>query len=289
MTARQNSSKRERDSRGLPSTAEMMECLRRSGYMLESTVVRNLNAAGFFVDSNQAVQDERTGKSRELDIVAEFHSYKPDRRGAWVRTTLVIEVVNNSYPFILVTPRPTSANCPIDDYVRYTCTPSEEDGNPFLKHVDILGLRGAVEWEVHSQYCALTRKKANAELMACHPDDVHSSIQKTVEYSLDAIEGWSLGVSDNYWRLFFWQPVLVLRGDLFLLKRTRDAKTRLRPAVSGKLEYNFHYRGRPETMVVDVVTEPHLLDLLSRYVSQDEICEEQIFKLRASPKGDNAD
>jgi len=265
----------------------MMDCLQRSGYLLESTVVRNLSAASFFVEPNQSLQDERTGKSRELDIVAEFYSYNQDHRGVCVKTIFVIEVINNSYPFVLTTLRPGSPNSPIDDYVRYASTPSEANGNPFLGHVDIFNLRGFEKWKLHSQYCAFSRKKGEAELRACHPDDVHSSIQKMAEYSLDAVQTWPLGEYDKYWRLFFWQPILVLRGDLFILNDTSDTKAVLEPAGSGKLEYNFHYRGRPETMVVDIVAEPHLLNLLREYVSQDETCEDHIFKLRSSDADEN--
>jgi len=276
--ARKQNSKPE----GTPSADEMLECLQRSGYMLESTVVRNLHAAGFFVEPNQSLQDERTGKSRELDIVAEFYSYNPDHRGVCVKTTFVIEVINNSYPFVLTTQRPWTPNSPLDDYVRYASTPSEDHGNPFLGHVDVFNIKGFENWQLHSQYCAFTRKKSDSELMAHHPDDVHSSIQKMVEYSIDAIQTWPFSEPDKYWRLFFWQPVLVLRGDLFILNDTPDTKPELKPAKSGKLEYNFHYRGKAESMLVDIVTEPHLLRLLKDYVMQDETCEEQIVKLRSN-------
>lgn len=277
MTKRQSS-----QAVGLPSLDEMMECLRRSGYMLESTVVRNLNSAGFFVEPNQSLHDERTGKSREIDVIAEFCSYNPAHRGVCVKTTFVIEVINNSYPFALTTLRPWTPNSPIDDYIRFASTPSEEHGNPFLGHVDLFDIKGFENWKLYSQYCAFTRKKGDSQLMAYHPDDVHSSLQKMVEYSLDAIQTWPLGESDTHWRLFFWQPVLVLRGDLFVLTDTPDLLPELTPAPAGKLEYNFHYRGRPESVVVDIVTESLLLDLLQEYVKQDEILEQRVYKLRAN-------
>jgi hypothetical protein len=146
--------------------------------------------------------------------------------------------------------------------------------------VDLFEIKGFKNWRLHSQYCAFTRKKGDSQLMAHHPDDVHSSIQKMAEYSLDAIQHWPLGESDEYWRLFFWQPVLVLRGDLFVLNDSTDAEPELTSADAGKLEYNFHYRERPETIVVDVVTEERLLNLLKEYVTQDEAIEQQIHEFR---------
>lgn len=176
MTQRQNFQPEEP-----PSVDEMMQCLQRSGYMLESSVVRSLHGAGFFVEPNQSLRDERTGKSREIDILAEFYSYNPAHRGVCVKTTFVIEVINNSYPFVLTTQRPWTPNSPIDDYIRYATTPGEDYENPFLGHVDLFEIKRFESWRLHSQYCAFTRKKGSSELMAHHPDDVHSSIQKMAE------------------------------------------------------------------------------------------------------------
>ncbi len=272
--------KRMHHPEGLPTVSEMIECLRRSGYMLESSVVRSLHSAGFFVEPNQSLHDERTGKSREIDILTEFYNFNPAHSGVCVKTTFVIEVINNAYPFVLTTQRPWTPSSPTDDYIRYITTPGEEFTNPFLGHVDLFKIRGFENWQLHSQYCAFTRKKGDSQLMAHHPDDIHSSIQKMAEYSLDAIQNWPFSESDKYWRLFFWQPVLVLRGDLFVLNDSTEVELELTPSNAGKLEYNFHYRGRPETIVVDIVTEQRLLDLLKEYVAQDEAIEQKIQEFR---------
>jgi hypothetical protein len=60
----------------------------------------------------------------------------------------------------------------------------------------------------------------------------------------------------------------------------KDKALELVSVESAQLEYNFHYRGKPETMIVDVVTEPFLLKLLQAHVSEDAICEERIFELK---------
>src|SRR5882724_6486619 len=87
-----------------PSMDDILECLNRSGYMLESRLVRLLTEEGFFVEANQVAQDARTGKSREIDLIAEFYRHTPEHRYSCVKTTLVVEAVNNKYPFVLLTP-----------------------------------------------------------------------------------------------------------------------------------------------------------------------------------------
>ena len=257
-----------------------MESLRRSGYMLESMIVQNLNESGFFVEPNQSLVDERTGISRELDLVAEFWNHNLRHKGICVRTHFVMEVINNLYPFVLVTRRPFSPNSPTDDYLRYVTTPSEDDEDHFLRQHDIFEGRGIETWQIFSQYSSFTRKKGNNELLAYHPDDVHSSLQKMVEYSLDAIDRRSSCTSDECWRLFFWQPILVLRDDLFIVTGPPSEQPRLEPVFSAKLEYNFHHRGKPETMIVDIVVESHLLDILKGYVQQDEVSEDKISAIK---------
>ena len=118
--------------------------------------------------------------------------------------------------------------------------------------------------------------------MAHHPDDVHTSLLKLAEFSLEAVADWDkMLTGDKYWRLFFWQPLLVLRGNLFVLDEDKQSRLTLKPASSARLEYNLHYRDRPETISIDVVTEPHLVDHLMGYVRSDDVCATKIFEARS--------
>ena len=61
------------------SKSEMLEALKRSGYLLESEISAFLANQGFFVETNQVIEDPITGKSREIDLIAEYYEYKQDR------------------------------------------------------------------------------------------------------------------------------------------------------------------------------------------------------------------
>src|SRR5690349_22770439 len=151
--------------------AEILECLRRSGYLLESRIVRSLADAQFFVEPNVAVKDPRTGKSREIDVLAEYFDYDPVRRNVSVKTHFVIETINNHLPLILMNPHPGSPNEDLDGYLRFGMTP---DSIPGVDEISFLELKGFWGEARYSQYCALTRKKSGEELMASHSDDLYS-------------------------------------------------------------------------------------------------------------------
>lgn len=75
MTVRKSSTKKSAKI----TTKEMLDALNRSGYLLESEISRILDDAGFFIESNQVVEDPITGKSREIDLVAEYYVYDKER------------------------------------------------------------------------------------------------------------------------------------------------------------------------------------------------------------------
>lgn len=98
---------------------EIRECLDRSGYLLESRLVRSLTELRFFVEPNQVIRDPRTGKSREIDLVAEYFNFNRDRPQVAAKTHFVVEAINNKFPFILLTERPYSPGADFESYVQF--------------------------------------------------------------------------------------------------------------------------------------------------------------------------
>ena len=266
-----------------PTKQEIFECLNRSGYMLESKLVRRLDEASFFVEPNQSISDQRTGKSREIDILAEYFDPDRDHPGVTVITHFVMEVCNNTFPFVLMTTRPISpVMAPQEDYLKFVTAPREDSkDHPFLGELDLYESYGVEEWRPFSQWCALTRKKSGEELMASHSEDVYSSILKMAEYTLDTIEQWSSFSSDRRrWRVVIWRPVMVLKDDLMVLNERRGRRPGLKNVTSAKYEFNFHYKEQPRTMIIDFVTEANLIPFLMGIVNNDQTCEEHLFQIK---------
>jgi hypothetical protein len=115
-----------------PTLDDVEECLSRSGYFMESRIISCLSKAGFFVEPSPPFLDPRTGKSRELDFVAEFYDFDNalTHKGVAVKTHFVVEAVNNKFPFVLLTQHPQSPLSNSEDYVKYAYTPISD--NPFV-------------------------------------------------------------------------------------------------------------------------------------------------------------
>jgi hypothetical protein len=58
------------DERGLPSEAEVLDAVRRSGYLMDQEVATLLEDLGFHVQTSWPFEDPDKGESRELDVWA---------------------------------------------------------------------------------------------------------------------------------------------------------------------------------------------------------------------------
>lgn len=259
---------------------EIQECLRRSGYLLESRLVRRLADIGFFVEPNVAIADRRTGKSREIDIVAEYFAYETDHPGVAARSHFAIEAINNNLPLVVMTPYPGSMDAEFDD-LRYATTPPYP--NPFETDVALYEEKGIYRRTLYAQYCALTRKRAGDELMASHPDDLYSSLLKLAEFieqQATDFETRKWPENDEYWRLWMWQGVLVLGGDLLIAIDAADGTLSLAETDEASLVFNFHLAEQPKTVVIDVVRERALVPYLKRAIDADHRLEVRMYEIR---------
>ncbi|ULA65292.1 MAG: hypothetical protein LZF86_190595 [Nitrospira sp.] len=249
------------------SVEMIKECLERSGYLFESKLVRSLTEQGYFVEPNQVIRDPRTGKSREIDLIAEYFDYKAERKGVSVRTLFVVEAKNNKFPFILTTERPNSPGADFESYIKYVCTPG---ANPFIDQLDLYEEKGANWDNLYSQYCGLTRKGNSGELMASHSEDMYGSLLKLSEYIENDINLWRSRDEDRYWRLVFWQPMLVLSGSLLAVHVTGSGETELQQISMGRLEFHWHVDDQLRTTVIEVLTEQCFFERLRVIREKDD-------------------
>lgn len=272
------------------SAEQLLECLGRSGYLLESRIVRELDARGYFVEPNQVLRDPKTGKSREIDLVAEYYSYVPDHSGLCVKTHFIAEVVNNRLPVVLLTHRPMSPNSEFESYVKFGTTP---DPAPFYDKLNIYEERSPSNEALYAQYCALTMKKGESrELMASHPDDLYASLQKLSEYveqELEAFQDWGAETQSDFWRVFFWHPMLVVGGQLFAVSADDATDPKINEIESAFLEFNWHQGEDRRTTVIEVVRIEALYDRMANIVAWDAALEAKLYSLRGASKTDRKD
>ena len=161
---------------------EMIESLKRSGYLLESQISKILSQNSFFVESNQVIKDPITGKSREIDLIAEYHDF--DREVSTkcrAKIKYVFEIKKNDAPIVLMTQFEHSPN--IEDWYglkEYLTIPENISYNTsevFWEEL-VQQKRGSI----FTQYCSFQKKKGNDELMALHPDNIHNGLSKIVQH-----------------------------------------------------------------------------------------------------------
>ena len=262
------------------------EALERSGYLMESRLVRALNDSGYFVEPNVAHKDPRTGKSREIDLVAEK---EPDLalypRNCCVKTTFVVEALNNRFPLVAMTERPYSPNVDVDSYVK--------QGHHLIRHEWLRRMktywpRVEGQSDLFAQFCVLTKKSGKDELMASHPDDVYGSLLKMVEHVEQLRSDFEAWESDGgYRRIFFWHPMLVVSGRLLTAKVAADGRVSIADAPIARLEFNWHDGEDPKTTVIELVREDFLVERMNAIVALDLAVEAELHStIDSSEAGD---
>jgi len=269
------------------SEKEILDALNRSGYLLESEITKQLAELGFFVESSQTTLDPLTGKSREIDLLAEYYEYNKENSDNKIvaKTRFVFEIKNNTFPFVLLTKMEFSPNVEIWDALKIAET--TPDNIKFDIHSGFYELLiGKGNKDLFTQYCSFTKKKANDELMALHPENIYSGINKITHFCEEAIERWIRDDDDEhieeYLRNFLYLPVLLINEDLYELE-ILEAHSKLKKVECSRLIFNYHYKQEPKSSIVYVVTKAGLHEFLREVLRVEKQVEESMLKAK---KGD---
>jgi hypothetical protein len=249
---------------------------------MESRIVSALDNGGFFVEPNQVLVDPRSGKSREIDVVAESDKPLMPHGDVFVSTQFVIEALNAPWPLIVMTPTPWSLTRMLDDYVIFERTALPLSAQ---EHLDLFTTRQLDKAVLYSQYCGLSRKKSDGrtpgELMASHPEDAYSTLLKLSDYLQHATEDFrATQWQDTCWRIRVWQPILVVAGDILALSLDSTGALSLSPLPSAYLLFNTHWADKPVSVPVLIARETELLPLMHGIVAQDAMLHAELKTLR---------
>lgn len=262
-----------------------MEAIKRSGYLLESQISEILSKAECFVEANQVIKDQTTGKSREIDLIAEhdpFSEYMPDtkerRINAVAKIKFVLEVKNNPYPMVVMTSLKWSPNIILEESIKEVITETENVSHS-VEEGFFGRLLGSRQDGIYTQYCTFKKKKEggrDAELMAWHPDEFHEGLVKITQYCDEAVEPWEDKVKDRFFRDFLFLPVLVLGGELYELNIDKRNKPKFKKVQSSKLLYNYHRQDEPMSAIIYVVTKRGFSDFIKNMIELEKQIEEHM-------------
>lgn len=261
---------------------ELIEALERSGYLLESEISELLNKSGFITENNQVIVDRHTGKSREIDLTAEFFSFRErsSKTKCVSKVRFVFEIKNNSAPVVLLTKFEHSPN--LDDWLglkRWETIPKGLGSAYYEGYWDklIQTKRGSI----FTQYCSFQRKKATEQIMALHPDNLYEGLSKITQFCEEQIDRKDSAEPENgYWRDFLYAPVLLLSDELYELHSLRVNKHKLKKVHHSMLVFNYHFKNEASMAYVHVVTKQGFKKFIESMLKIEEEVETMMIELR---------
>ena len=268
------------------SKSEMLEALNRSGYLLESEISSFLANQGFFVETNQVIEDPITGKSREIDLIAEYYEPKPERSSykCASKINFVFEIKNNLFPIVLLTQFSFTPN--IEDWMglkEALTIPEKIDYDIFDSYYESLIHRSMNR--IYTQYCSFHKKKENDELMALHPEIIYSGLTKITYFCEKMVEETDRDllyennkedvIKDDYFRHFLYVPVLLINDNLFELKNGELEETDFSILV-----HNYHYKNEPKMAYVFVLTKKGFSPFLHSMLKLEDEVEQKMINAR---------
>ena len=263
-------------------TEVIRDALERSGYLMKSRVVRALADADFFVEPNVGHRPLH-GVVRSIDLTAEAAG-RINHPGTCVKTTFVLQTINNDYPVVLLTERPSTPNADFESYVKFGTSPVP---CPFFDQFHIYDERSADWHNLFSEICALVKEQESGEFIASRSSNLYSSLLNASQYTEDevtAFEEWVSESSEQYWRLFFWHPMIVVSGQLLTAKVTGCEAVQLQEVPLARLEFNWQDGDDRNTTIVEIVREDFLLERLESIREQDYAIEARIHEIKVGGK-----
>lgn len=264
------------------TTDEMLKALYRSGYLLEAEIAKKLSDLSFFVETNIVIEDPISGKSREIDIVAEYYDWSAPSSGLKVKAKIefVFEVKNNLFPLVLLNEFDFSPR--VEDWLGLKEVITSPDNVKYDQYENFYNsLINTYKGHIFSQYCSFHKKKQNDELMALHPENIHTSLAKLIQYCEECVESWGQDNEDievnpeRYLRHFLYMPVLLIKDDLYELK---DGE--LKKVNSSVLVVNYYRNKQPTMAYVFVVTLRGFDDFISKSLQIENEVENKLISLR---------
>lgn len=266
------------------SKKELLDAIKRSGYLFESEISYKLSREGFFVESNQIVEDPITGKNREIDLLAEYNKYdkKSSDHKLLSKIKFIFEIKNNIYPLVLMTKFEFSPNVVIWESFKEAITKPDD--------IEWDGTEGFYwtlspdDESLFTQYCSFDRKKGNKELMASHPEMLYSGLSKITQYCEEQVENWEESENDKYFRDFLYLPVLLIKNDLFELEINESSQPKLKKVEESKLVFNYYYKGDQKISIVYVVTEKGFSHFMKNMIKVEGNTQKRMLSIKTKKK-----
>jgi len=261
------------------SQKDLLEAIKRSGYLFESEISNILAKAGFFIESNQVIEDPITRKSREIDLTAEYYNEYDEERAEYKvcsKINFVFEIKNNTYPLVLMTKFEFSPNIEIWESLKeIQSSPAGIDWSSSEGFYEKLLDNNVL---LYTQYCSFSHKRGqkNKELVASHPEHLYAALSKITQYCEEKKDLWDDREIDEYYRKFLYLPVLLIKDDLYELQINNKSDPKLRKVDESKLVFNYYFKGDPRISTIFVVTQKGFKTFMENMIKLERMVEEEM-------------
>lgn len=258
---------------------EIKETLKRSGYLIENRVINWLNNNSFFVEPNKTFFDISSGKSREMDVMADTLNFFDDEKSKMdigLKTVLLIEVINTPVPLIFFKGI-YEEQYELPYMMRFISDAKKNIGS-FMDHIDFT-IYHYYNSSLSTQYCSFEKKRSNSEWMAIHPNSIYDTFKKLSIVSDNLVQEYQNDPhKKKYNRFFRYQPVLILNDYLY---QAEIIENELSLAKKELISFSFNYSTQDEqkSLIIDVITENFLPKYSDIIFKEDKIVYKEIKKV----------
>lgn len=255
---------------------EMKTALSKSGYLIESRLIKQLSGRNYVLYPNQTYPDLKTGKSREIDVYAISDKTtktlnRNERFFIEIRHFLVVECMNNPTPVIVfkdMNDKPFT----IHDKFKYNKIELKTLEEPSGIEFDFSGFtienKGFHynQLKRNTQYCSFNQKKSgkNQEWMASHEEKLHDTFNKLfdfVNYHYERKRDRFHYAPQRMVTFDFLFPVIVFQGDIYEAFEDAD-DVRVERIEHAIFEFN-RFENESSSLLIDIVTEKYFSKYLS--------------------------
>ena len=260
-----------------PSSEDIVDALKQSGYLMEQEVATQLEALNFHVWTNWAFEDSDEGKSREIDVRATKMVAQNKDKKLSAHLEIIAECKNSTNPFVFIG-RPknqTDKNHPPQELVfpifQYEAEKEVESGSQVRKarqknaffHLEFDKVHYDFAKETKAvQFCRIVRKGKHWH---ANHGGLYDSIFYPMAKAITArkhkvlLKGTRL---DDWCYFWFFVPIVVISGDLFYVDSTEtDPEPQLKDYVTFKRE--IQSKKLKGTFAIDFIRQNRLENFVS--------------------------
>lgn len=257
----------------------MLQAIMNSGYLMECEIANSLSKDGFFIETNRMLEDPNTGKSREIDLIAEYYDRNDQRvweKNVCAKIEFIFEIKNNIYPLVLMNKYDFSPNIEIWESIKEIQTPKDIEWG-LDNYYDKISI---VDEPIFTQYCSFDKKKTkDRKIIAKHSEQLHAGFSKIVQYCEEAVESWQeRKEADGYFRKFMFLPALVINEDLYELEIRSGEEPLLHKTEESKLLFSYHFKNRPEIATIWIVTKKGFENFIQRLIRLERTMEAEMIQ-----------